>query len=505
MRPRTAPTVALGALLLCVACSGTSSPAPVTTTASSVPSPEAATTSARPPAAATQPAPPSVVVAPTGTFAPGASASATAAPSEQDTAPTETAAAWPVYHRDALRSGLDSAFPVPASNLQVAWRRSLDGAVYGQPLVVDGRVIAATENDSVYAIDPATGRVEWRTHLGTPVPLRSLPCGNIDPLGITGTPAFDPASGSLFVVAEVSGPRHVLFALDPASGAVRWSRDVDLAGHEPRVHQQRTALAVGNGYVYFGYGGLAGDCGAYRGAVVGVPVSGRGDTIAYEVPVRREGGIWATGGPVLDPRGDVYVSVGNGSSTSSYDGSDSVLELSATLRLRSRFAPTTWADDNAADLDLGSLSPVLLPGGWVFIAGKRGVGYTLRQGDLGGIGGQVASARVCAAFGAAAVQGSTVYLPCQDGIREVRIEANGSIRVGWSTASGANGPPVIGGDRVWAIDTGTGVLFALDPATGAARGQVALGGVPHFASPTLWDGSVLVGTLDGVVAVRSAG
>ena len=43
-----------------------------------------------------------------------------------------------------------------------------------------------------------------------------------------------------------------------------------------------------------------------------------------------------------------------------------------------------WAADNAGDADLGSLSPVLLPGGWVFIAGKNGHGYVLHQGALGG-------------------------------------------------------------------------------------------------------------------------
>ncbi|MHB8674432.1 MAG: outer membrane protein assembly factor BamB family protein [Candidatus Limnocylindrales bacterium] len=383
-----------------------------------------------------------------------------------------------------------------------AWSTTLDGAVYGQPLGVDGRVIVATEGDSVYSLDPADGRVIWRRHLGTPVPLSDLPCGNIDPLGITSTPVYDPTTATLFVVAEVSGPSHVLFALDAANGAVRWSRIVDLPGDDPRTHQQRAALALGNGYVYIGFGGLAGDCGQYRGKVVGVPLTGQGATIAYRVPVAREGAVWAPGGPVLDGDGNLYVSVGNGSSTSTYDGSDSVLELSPTLRLRSFFAPTTWAQDNTRDADLGSLSPVLVPGGWVFIAGKSGTGYLLRQGNLGGIGGQVSSAEVCAAFGGAAQIGSTIYLPCSDGLRVVRIGADGSIHLGWRTDSGANGPPVIGGGAVWSIAIGAGELLALSPSTGAALARIGLDPVPHFASPTLWNGLVLVGTMRGVTAIR---
>jgi outer membrane protein assembly factor BamB len=410
---------------------------------------------------------------------------------------------WPLYHRDPARTGNDPAFPPFRGSLTRAWSTPLDGAVYGEPLVVDGRVIAATEGDSVYALDPASGRIVWRRHLGSPVPLASLPCGDIDPLGITSTPAYDPASGSLFVVAEVNGPHHVLFALDPATGAVRWSRGIDLPGDDPATHQQRAALALGNGYVYVGMGGLYGDCGQYQGELIGVPVTGTGPTISYRVPVAREGAIWASGGPVLDGQGHVYVSTGNGSSTTTYDGSDSVIELSPTLTLRSRFAPASWASDNANDLDLGSLSPVLVPGGWVFIVGKSGTGYVLRQGTLGGIGGQVSATAVCTAFGGAAQAGATLYVPCTTGLAQVTISAAGSISVGWQTASGADGPPVIGGGAVWSLDLGRGELLALDPRTGKALAHVAVGSVPHFASPTLWNGQVFVGTDAGVTAINA--
>ena len=64
---------------------------------------------------------------------------------------------------------MDPAFPALPGPLAVTWSRALDGAVYGEPLVVAGTVIAATENDTVYALDPASGRVLWQRHLGTPV------------------------------------------------------------------------------------------------------------------------------------------------------------------------------------------------------------------------------------------------------------------------------------------------------------------------------------------------
>src|SRR2546421_8947534 len=92
-------------------------------------------------------------------------------------------AGWTTYHHDVGRSGADTSAPsiVPAVR---AWTSPvLDGLVYAEPLAYLGRVYVATENNSVYALDGRSGRVIWRTHLGTPVPRSALPCGNIDPLG----------------------------------------------------------------------------------------------------------------------------------------------------------------------------------------------------------------------------------------------------------------------------------------------------------------------------------
>lgn len=454
---------------------------------------------------------PTVSVAPFVTATPSASATATATtpasvvPSDPaSSSPALAADDWPTYHLDAARTGYSPSFPPAKFPLAMAWTKPLDGAVYGQPIVVHSRLIVATENDSVYSLDPATGGVLWNVSLGKPVRKASLPCGNIDPLGITGTPAYDPVTGSVFVVAELAAPApsHVLFALDAGTGKVRWSRNVDVAGENPTTHQQRAALAVANGYVYVGFGGLAGDCGQYRGKVVGVPATGNGGTVLYRVPVSREGAVWATPGPVVDAKGNLYVSVGNGASTTSYDGSDSVVELNPTLGQVGFFAPKTWAAENAADADLGSAAPTLLPNGLAFIAGKTGTGYILRQGALGGIGGEVASKAVCASFGGTAVVGSDVYVPCSTGLAKITVGPSGAITVDWK-APNANGSPVVGGGAVWTADWNKGVLLAIDPANGATAGSLAVGALPHFVSPTLWRGMVFVGTMSGVAAVKA--
>ena len=143
------------------------------------------------------------------------------------------AAAWPTYGRDFARSGVAAGVARPGP-LKVSWRVHLDGAVYGQPLLVGNLVIAATENDSVYGLDQATGRVIWRRHVGTPVPLADLPCGNIDPLGITGTPVYNPASGLVYAVAETSGYHHVLVGISVSDGSIRVERDIPAPDGQPR-------------------------------------------------------------------------------------------------------------------------------------------------------------------------------------------------------------------------------------------------------------------------------
>jgi outer membrane protein assembly factor BamB len=268
------------------------------------------------------------------------------------------------------------------------------------------------------------------------------------------------------------------------------------------VHQQRAALTLLGGKVYVAYGGLAGDCGNYVGSVLAVPTVGDGPIRSYAVPTPREGGIWTPGGPSVH-NGRLLYAVGNGESDSDYDGSDSVLALNPDLTLADRFTPTEWADDNQRDLDLGSMTPVVV-NGFVFAQGKRGIGYTLRPDHLGGIGGQVGDAPLCPAYGGPAVDADTVYVPCDSGLRAVRVDRTGQPHQLWQAPVSAQGSPVLGGGAVWLVDWGTGVLYALDPGSGTVRQQISVGAAPHFASPTLARGKAYVGTLRGVVAVAGA-
>ncbi len=410
---------------------------------------------------------------------------------------------WPTYHRTTDRAA--RALSGPTGPLRRGWQRRLDGAVYGEPLVVGSTLVVATEQNTVYGLDARTGRRRWSRHLGTPQPLSGLPCGNIDPLGITSTPAYDRATGSLFVVAETTGGRHTLWALDVRSGARRWHRGLDVRPERNRLaEQQRSALLVADGRVITTFGGLAGDCDNYVGYVTSVATDGSGPVTDWAVPTAREAGMWSPAGPVRGPAGAVYVASGNGAELDgTWDGSDSVTRIDpVTLDVRSVFAPSTWRDDNVRDLDLGSSSPVVVPAVHrIVIAGKRGVVYLLRP-SLDGIGGQVARLKGCTAFGGAAVVGRTVLMPCR-GERRLRALRVGASSLSWSwTARNVSASPVVAGRRVYAADEGSGDLVTLRLSDGREVGRHHAGSLPHFSSQVVSGDWVFVPTLTGVTAFR---
>lgn len=413
---------------------------------------------------------------------------------------------WTEYHRDYARDGQGPSEPA-LSGAKVAWKVDVDGDVYASPLIVGGHVIVATENNTVYSLDIFTGAPIWMTHLGAPVDASTLPCGDIAPVtGITGTPVADEPAGRLFVVAYLQTHHHMLFTLSLVDGKVVGQQDIDPAGSTPSVQQQRGALALGGTYVYVPLGGLYGDCGPYHGYVVAVPLAG-GQSLVYRVPSARGASIWSPSGVTLDPLGNVYVVTGNGASRSAFDFSNAVIELSPDLqRVESYFAPANWVALNDGDVDLGSLgATVLVSAGLVMAVGKDGVAYVVRAGEMGGVGGQVVSKRVCAgAFGGTAWSGTTVFVPCRDGLYALGVDSAG-VSVRWHSAHPVLGTPVLAAGAVWGIDELSSTLYALDPSDGAVLYSTNLGSSRHFDTVAATEGFVVAPAGKAVVAVVTAG
>ena len=348
-------------------------------------------------------------------------------------------------------------------------------------MVYDATVYVGTENDTIYALGAKTGKVIWKLRVGTPAstsvvdsaPTLSGGCGDINPLGITGTPVIDPARDEIFAGEEtVVGAddwqhvQHWVVAVSLVTHKELWHRQVDPPGGNQASHyyipaeQQRPALTLYNGRIYVEFGGLDGDCGQYHGYVVSVPEPGRGPLASYQVPTRREGAIWGTGGAFVSSVGDMYVATGNGSSDSlsSFDEGNSVVELSPALERVGYWAPSNWVQLNDNDWDLGSAGPVAVPGtSLLFVAGKPAAngsfGYLMKTTPLGGIGKGAFTGALCpggGAFGADATDvigagghGRTyVYAPCGSGTVAVEVDTSAmTFRRVWSASTGSPDGP----------------------------------------------------------------
>lgn len=437
------------------------------------------------------------------------SPSSTGAPGPSTTtAPATSGAQWTTYFHDAGRSGETAEGPPSAASVRRDWTSpGLDGDVYAQPLIVGDRVVVATENDTVYALDASSGAIVWTTHLGEPVRSSSLPCGNVDPVGITGTPVVDAAAGRIYAVGMVKPGKHELFALDLSNGKSIASAVVDAPGAAPSTHNQRGALTLSGGRVLVPFGGRYGDCGTYHGQLVAVPIvagTGLGKPVAFTLPTGNEGGFWAPPGPVVGDDGSVYLTSGNSAGSRTYDYGNSVVRISADLKLADSFAPSNWAALNESDTDLGSLSPVLLPNGRVFQAGKSGAGYLLDAAHLGGVGGQRYTATACrgAAFGGAAHSGTTVFLPCTSGVVALNVDAD-RFGIAWTAAVASAGPTITTPGAVWTVATDAGDLIAFDAGSGRQVFSGHVGSVPsRFTSPAAGAGRIVVVADRKVLAFR---
>jgi hypothetical protein len=271
------------------------------------------------------------------------------------------------------------------------------------------------------------------------------------------------------------------------------------------VQQERGALALGSGRVYIPFGGLFGDCGNYHAYLGAVPVDG-GAHIVYWSPVIGGAGIWSPAGPTIDSTGAVYVVTGNGSATQTFAYSNSVIQLSPDLQMRSFFAPSNWRSLDASDTDLGSVGATLLPSlGVVVAVGKEGVAYLLRAGQLGGVGGQIASRAVCAgALGGTASSGSMLWVPCSDGLVALTVTQT-TISIAWKASSPRLGSPILAAGAVWAIEPESGRLYALDITSGAVLYAADLGQARHFSTPAATEGFVVAPAGAEVAAYSVAG
>jgi outer membrane protein assembly factor BamB len=443
------------------------------------------------------------------------------------------------YHNSLDRHG---RYTVPDLTLSAAanmhldrhFKSTVDGHVYAQPLYwvpsgkSSGRIIVATESNLVYALDSATGASIWKTKLPRSVPLSELPCGNIDPDGITGTPVIDDRAGVLYLdalTARKAGPRHLIYALSLNDGSIlpKWPLDVqdELAkqgiSFSSSTQGERSALLRFKGSLYANYGGNWGDCGSYTGTVIQLQLSPP-KIVAHWATRANGGGIWAQGGMAGDGE-SLFLTTGNTFGANTWSDGEAVIRLKSGLahsdNTKDYFAPSNWQTLDAEDLDLGGTEALPLDiaasGGQhakrVIAFGKDGNAYLVDRTNLGGVGGaiEVKSVSNSAIITAPAVlqtpsQTSVVFTNPNGGgcsgnnLTMLNIAPSGSspIGVAWCAPFSGRGAPIITTTEtkadpiVWVVGAeGDNLLHGFDASNGKAvfsGGGAQMSGLRHFAT-----------------------
>jgi len=315
---------------------------------------------------------------------------------------------------------------VAGSTFGQLFKATVNGAVYGQPLVDDNQLLVNTESNAAYGLDPVTGTVLWSRQFGSPVRSADIGCGDLAPtMGITSTPVIDTATNTEYLVdyeyvSGTSGPiTYFMHALNlDAQGTEQPGFPVQIAGtasNNPSLtffarHQlQRPGLLFLGGSVYAAFGSHC-DIPSWQGWIVGVSGAGHLTTLfATNISGTAPGaGVWMSGGGLVsDGPGQILFATGNGATTlGAIPGTtppanlgESVVRLAVqpdgTLKATDFFTPVDAATLDQADVDFGSGSPVALPDSYfgtptiphlAVAVGKEGYVYLLNRSRLGGEG-----------------------------------------------------------------------------------------------------------------------
>ncbi|WP_433047478.1 choice-of-anchor D domain-containing protein [Dactylosporangium sp. CS-033363] len=330
---------------------------------------------------------------------------------------------------DTLRTGWDPNEPalgpsaVSAADFGQLFGTDLNGQIYAQPIVAAGTLIAATENNWIYGLNPQTGAIVWSRSVGPAWPASAIGCGDLVPnIGITSTPVYDPATSSVFFTAKVNDgadanhPHFYMHKIDPATGTERSGWPVTIQGspsNDPsttfnaKTAAQRPGLLLLDGVVYAGFASHC-DYGPYVGYVAGVRTATPAMSTLWSTEAGRStgmGGIWQSGGGLVsDGSGRIIVATGNGVSPAPGPGTsppgtlaESVIRLQVngdgSLAAKDFFSPANNGKLDQDDTDFGSGGPVALPASFGTAAhphllvqtGKDGRVFLLDRDNLGGM------------------------------------------------------------------------------------------------------------------------
>jgi hypothetical protein len=484
------------------------------------------------------------------------------------------------YHNDNQRTGqaLSETTLTPAnvnqSQFGQVFSHNVDGWIVGQPLYVQNVTIpnlgahnvvyVATLHDSVYAFDADSATVNggaalWQVSFINPaggittVDATVAGCNNVTKFteqGIIGTPAIDPTSNTMYLVAKTQENGSYfqrLHALDITTGQERAGSPVVITAtvpgsgdgstvdtFDPLGQMSRTGVLVANNTVYLTFSANGCKQVHNHGWVFAYDATSLAQTGVFNTtPNTNNGGIWQGGsGPAADSDGNIYLETADANfdqDSGGGDYGDSILKFNPNLTLSSFFTPNTQASLNNNDYDLASTGPLVLPDQLSFShphlvvgSGKDETIYLLDRSGLGNynpLGDQIVQevapffSPIRQRFGAPTYWNNKLYF----------TELNAQF-IAYSFNNGViSSAPVDQGTTAWARTNpmsisaqgnSNGILWlitslatsaqlrAYDPTflgtefydSDQAGSRDTLGPIAHFMTPAIANGRVYVGT-----------
>lgn len=446
---------------------------------------------------------------------------------------------WPTVDQNPARTGEASGETTittsNVANLKSLWSTTLDGKVTAEPLflkqvTVGGQlhdvVIAATNANSVYALDAGTGAVLWRKNLGAVASNCAIPGG----FGITAAPVVDKVNGLVYTVSD-DGFLHTL-SLGTGTDATTAVQVVA----QPSTNKVWGGLNLVGSNLYIATASDGCDTPPWRGRIYDVSVSGATPQVASTFDVvpgiaapNGGGGIWGYGGVSVDPAGgQVFAATGADSNETYTAYADRIVEFDSTLSLLGSFLPSepgTFPCSGApCDLDFGATPIVFQPPGCPVLTAagnKNGVLYLSKESDLATSAPPLQSLQLNAAndwLGSGGIGGVPAYWSAGNmlfvsdvgsgfggafgGIVGLSIQPDCTLKVAWSATLGGNATPdstpTVANGVVYVGEGDTGAVHAFDAQTGAHLwSSGAVSGSSVYAAPIVADGKLIFGSWNG--------
>jgi uncharacterized cupredoxin-like copper-binding protein len=442
----------------------------------------------------------------------------------------------------------------------------VDGYIVGHPLYlpavnIPGQgahnvVYVATMHDSVYAFDAdsASTPALWMTSIFTYSPLgattvpatvaKNTGTTGWAELGIISTPVIDPATGTIYLVAETyenGKVVHRLHALDVTTGLEKFGGPTTITAtytlngktttFTDLYQMNRPGLLLANSHIYIGFGSNSNNDFS-QGWVLSYNASTLQQEGAYtSEPGKTLASIWQKGaGLSADSLGNIYAQTGEGPFTAGTNLSSSVLKLSqsgTTLALADWFTAYNQQYLSAHDLDLNDGVLILpdQPGPYpheLITGGKEGTIYVLNRDAMGNYCSTCTAGDtqivqelplVAHSTGIPVYWNNTVYLTPENqpisaynlsngtlvvppAVQSVETDGGGHAMI---TANGNSNGVLwfVNGNSLWAMDAGT--LNLLYTSNQAANGRDTVPPLAHFANPIAADGRVFIGTQNSLV------